>query len=113
MGIIVYSVVATLPDRSTLDAYIDWLQGGHIRGVLEGGAIRAQIHLLTEPVLQVETRYEFSDAESFARYERDFAPPLRTEGRQRFGTIPGVSFARSVAERIAEIAVPNEDRRES
>ncbi len=112
MGIIVYSVVATLPDRQTLDAYVDWLRGGHLQGVLAGGAMRAQIHRMIEPILQVETRYEFPDRASFDRYEHEFAPALRAEGRERFGSIPGVSFVRSMGERIADIPNANDGGRE-
>lgn len=112
MGTIVYSVIATLPDRQTLDDYVDWLQGGHLQGVLAGGAMRAQIHRMIEPTLQVETRYEFSDRQSFDRYEREFAPTLRAEGRKRFGKLPGVSFARSIAERIADVSNSNDGGRQ-
>lgn len=97
MGRIVYSVVATLPDPRMLDEYVAWLTGGHVDGVIEGGALSGEVVRLDGEGLRVESRYVFADRAAFERYEREFAPALRADGAARFGNA-GVVFERRVGE---------------
>jgi hypothetical protein len=94
---IAYTVTATLPDAPTADAYIEWLQDGHIDAVIAGGAHSAMVVRL-DPApaapIQVEVRYIFSTRENFDRYVQLHAPALRAEGLKRFGSTPGISFSR-------------------
>ena len=93
----IYAVIATLPDEETARAYRDWLTDGHVQAVLEGGATAAAVtrlhHDPGDPP-RIESRYVFASREAFEAYERDHAPALRADGAQRFGSRPGVSFAR-------------------
>ncbi len=102
MARIHYSVVAVLPDESTKARYLRWLREGHLRGVIAGGAELAHVLTVDGPEIRIQTRYEFSDREAFDRYEREFAPALRTDGKKRFGSIEDVRFERMVAEELAE-----------
>lgn len=89
-----YSVVATLPDEQSCEAYIDWLLSGHMRGVLGGGAITAEVvRLAPESPPRVEALYLFATKQDFDRYEREDAPALRADGAARFGSL-GVQFER-------------------
>ena len=102
MGRIHYSVVAVLPDVITHDRYLTWLREGHLQGVLDGGAVSAEILTLDASEIRIQTSYCFSDRDAFDRYEREFAPALRADGLKRFGATPGVRFERSVGEEITE-----------
>ena len=100
MSQIAYTVTATLPDRKVAQAYIQWLRDGHMQQVIDGGALTAQAFLLegAEPQVRVESRYIFPDRATFDAYERAAAPALRADGKQRFGSLPGVSFERRVGQ---------------
>ncbi len=98
MSALAYSVIATLPDEPTASRYVRWLEGGHVDGVVEGGAKSAMIVRITDPAdpIRVETRYIFANREVFETYERDHAPALRAEGLELFGPDSGVTFERRV-----------------
>ncbi|MFG0284377.1 MAG: DUF4286 family protein [Phycisphaerales bacterium JB039] len=100
MSQIAYTVTATLPDRATAEAYIQWLREGHMQQVIDGGALSGQAFLLEGdgPHVRVESRYIFPDREAFNAYERTTAPALRADGQRRFGQTPGVSFERRIGQ---------------
>jgi len=94
MPVLRYSVVATLPDEQACEAYIEWLLAGHSRGVLDGGAITAEVvRLAPDSPPRIESSYTFATEQDFARYEQDAAPALRADGAARFGSL-GVQFER-------------------
>lgn len=103
MGMIAYTVAATLPDDRVRDDYVAWLTGGHLAAVLVGGATSAQVVSIAEPVapITVEVRYMFPAKDALDRYLREFAPALRAEGLARFGSL--VTFRRSVGEIVANL----------
>jgi len=90
-----YSVFATLPDAQTAAEYIGWLEAGHLRAVILGGALDGAILVSPDSSTQVvESRYTFANLDAFKAYERDHAPALREEGLGLFGTRDGVRFER-------------------
>ncbi len=99
---ILYSVVATLPDEALAGEYMAWLAGGHVQGVIDGGAESGVVVRLDpesgEQGIRVMSQYVFGDRAAFDRYEREAAPALRADGLARFGaeTGKGVTFQRSV-----------------
>lgn len=97
MAKVSYCVTATLPDEATAGEYLDWLLGGHIEGVLVGGAERAEVVRLDGEPIRIESRYVFPSRQAMADYEAGPAIPLREDGKRRFGD-RGVSFERRVGE---------------
>lgn len=103
---ILYAVIATLPSEDVAREYLAWLEDGHVDKVIEGGAHSAMIVRLARraddglppDARQVMTEYIFATRELFDRYEQVFAPPLREDGRNRFGTSRGVSMSRMIGE---------------
>lgn len=102
---IAYAVIATLPDPKTAADYIAWLQDGHIDAVVNAGAKSAMIIRHDPPPTQthegpisIETRYIFPTRQVFQHYEQHHAPALREDGKQRFGSIQGVTFKRTLGE---------------
>jgi hypothetical protein len=102
MGAIAYSVTAELPDEPTRERYIQWLESGHVRGVVEAGALSGEVIRIDEPgePRRVVTRYIFADRSRLEVYLRDHAPALRADGLARFGPETGVAFSRSVGELV-------------
>ncbi len=100
MAEIAYTVSARCDSDATARQFVSWLVGGHIEGVIRGGATAAAVVMLNPgPEAQtVEVRYRFADRASFERYERESAPALRAEGLERFGEGSGIAFSRSVGE---------------
>jgi len=98
MGRIAYTVRATFPSSEMADEYVAWLVGGHIGGVVRGGAESGEVVRVSEPAepIVVEARYRFPDRAAFDRYEREHAPALRAEGRARFGPERGIVFERTI-----------------
>lgn len=98
MAAISYTVIATLPDTSTLTEYVSWLQQGHVAAVMAGGATRGQIVKIEQPPdpLLVEVRYEFPDRQRFETYLQTDAPGLRADGLEKFPPERGVKFERRV-----------------
>ncbi len=105
MHLLAYTVRATIPTEPLADRFVAWLEGGHLAGVLAGGANQAEILRLDPDSgaggVVVEVRYRFPSRESFERYERDFAPALRAEGVELFGPDTGIVMERSVGAIIA------------
>lgn len=99
---ICYQVTATLPDEPTAASYIQWLQGGHVQAVIDGGADRGVVVRLDQDSLgdapRVQTVYEFPTRAAYDRYVETAAPALREDGIKRFGNVAGVSFSRSLGE---------------
>lgn len=104
-----YSVTAHHPSERQARAYVAWLQGGHVRAVIAGGAESGTITLLDTPPgttnpaegsdpRSVEVRYIFPSRTALDRYLRDFAPALRSEGLARFGPETGTRFERTIGE---------------
>ncbi len=90
-----YIVRCELDDLALRAAFEEWLTSGHARDVCEAGALRADVLRLDGQPPRVEVRYLFASREAFAAYERDHAPRLRREGRERFPT--GVRMERVTA----------------
>ena len=97
---IAYTVTAALPDEQTARRFVDWLAGGHVQAVIEGGADAADIVEVAPSEGQkgrtVEVRYRFPTQQALERYDRELAPALRAEGREKFGPDTGVTMSRSV-----------------
>ncbi len=95
-----YTVIACLPDEQMCDEYVRWLVNGHIDAVVAGGAIRAEVVRIVDPLrpFRVESRYEFPDRDAFDHYVQQTAPALRTDGIRRFPPESGVTFERRVGE---------------
>jgi hypothetical protein len=91
-----YAVLTRADNDSVRDAYLRWLEDGHLAEVVEAGALSGEILRHDDPLL-VESVYWFASREAFADYERDHAPRLRAEGRERFPS--GLAFTRSTATR--------------
>ena len=100
MGKIVYSVTATMPAGDDGQTYIDWLVGGHIEGVLLGGAETGEVIRLDGAAVRIESRYVFPSRQAFATYEAGPAIALREDGKRRFGPEKGYSFERRVGESV-------------
>ena len=98
MARISYCVTASLPDEATALEYLDWLHGGHLDGVLLGGAETAEVVRLDGDGFRIETRYCFPSRDAFASYEAGPAVALREDGRARFGPERGIAFERRVGE---------------
>jgi hypothetical protein len=99
MGTFSYVVTAEFDTQELADEWVAWLVNGHLRDVLNGGALEASVVRRT-PMLY-EARYLFADAAAFAAYERDAAPSLRAEGLAKFPASRGVRMSRSSGEIIA------------
>lgn len=96
-----YTVTGEFDDAAVAAEWIAWLQHGHLDDVLEGGALEAELVQLSP--LKFEVRYRFASAESFAAYERDFAPKLRAEGLSRFPPSRGVRMARATGQILTSL----------
>ena len=83
-------------------AWLDWLENGHIQDVINGGAVSGEIIEMNvlESTLgcqrQFEIRYRFPDRTAFETYERESATGLREEGLAKFPLSSGLSYERSV-----------------
>lgn len=100
MAEIAYTVSARCGSPAVAREFVSWLVGGHLEGVLRGGASSAEVVVLDPPGegALVEVRYRFADRGAFERYEREAAPALRAEGAERFGPGSGISLSRTVGE---------------
>lgn len=98
MAAIAYTVVATLPTSQMRDAYISWLQQGHLDEVVAGGAESGAIVAIDEPglPLRVEARYVFRTRDAYDRYIQTVSPGLRAKGMALFPPESGVRFERTV-----------------
>lgn len=96
-----YMVIATLPSEAVAEEYVEWLLGGHVAAVAEGGATVGEVIRLDvedgDPP-RVMSRYEFASRGAFERYVREVAPALRAEGLEKFGPGRGVGYQRFVGE---------------
>lgn len=104
-----YAVTATCPDGETAARYLEWLTGGgHLRAVLDAGALDARAVRLDPPPnvpakpVRVVSVYTFQSREAFATYMRDRAPALRQDGLETFGD-SGIEFHREVGEILTEL----------
>lgn len=97
---VAYTVIATLPTTELAAEYVDWLRGGHVQAVMVGGALSAQVLMhdpaQERPFRKVEARYVFDSRAALDRYIGEFAPALRAEGLARWGSVPGITFERTV-----------------
>ena len=97
-----YSVTATLPDTATADRFGEWLAGGHIADVIEGGAESGRMIRLDDEDgrIRIETQYVFASRASYEAYCAGPAAVLRAEGVEKFGN-SGVAFERRTGEILA------------
>jgi Domain of unknown function (DUF4286) len=93
---VAYTVSARFEDHKTAKEWLQWLMDGHVAEVLATGAIAAEVVELDGPGPCFEVRYRFPTREVFERYEREFAPQLRTEGLRRFPSTKGIQYQRTV-----------------
>jgi hypothetical protein len=101
---IIYSVTATISDPLLAREYAAWLGGGHIQEVVRAGALSGELLEFEDDgsgCVRVQARYVFANREAFEAYVRDHAPRLRGEGLAKFGSRTEISFARTVAKRLA------------
>lgn len=98
MTAIAYTVTATLPTPQLRDAFVAWLENGHIDAVVAGGAESGSIVIIDEPAdpLRVEVRYIFRTRDAYERYVQTHAPGLRAQGLALFPPESGVRFERTV-----------------
>jgi len=99
-----YVVGVTFPDQATADRWLEWLRAGHVADVLAGGATFAQIMHHDGDAVVYEVTYSFPSREALDRYERDFAPRLREEGRRLFPPEQGIVYHRTVATILDEFS---------
>jgi hypothetical protein len=93
-----YTVEAHFADPAVAAEWIAWLRDGHLADVMLGGALDATVVRIDTPGeagVLCRVHYRFASRESFARYEREFAPALRAEGLERFPTSRGITYRRS------------------
>jgi hypothetical protein len=95
-----YTVSVTFPDAATAPKWLDWLRTGHIADVIAGGATSAEAFRIEGRENAYCVVYRFPDRATFERYERDFAPALRTEGQRLFPAASGIVYARELAESL-------------
>ena len=74
----------TKNDPSVIEKWLAWLHDPHIADVMKGGATGAEVVKLAGEVPTFEIRYQFSSQAEFAKYEAEFAPNLKSEGRALF-----------------------------
>ncbi len=88
MSTIAYTVIAETESEASMRAYVAWLIQGHIRDVIQAGALSGTVvrHDHTEgATFTAEARYVFGSREAFQRYEAGPAVALRAEGIALFG----------------------------
>ncbi|HWB18788.1 MAG TPA: DUF4286 family protein [Phycisphaerales bacterium] len=103
-GRVAYTVRAECADAQVAEEWIAWLRNGHLAEVLNGGALCADVVRLDGEKIVCEVRYVFASSESFAQYEKEFAPKLRAEGVRKFPPERGIIYARSVGNVEAQMA---------
>jgi len=103
---IAYIVTADFTDVAVAGEWVDWLKGGHIQEVLDGGATSCAVVRL-EPEdsapLRIEVRYRFPSMHDFTRYLKEYAPRLRGDAQARFPSSRGVTMTRRVGEVLFEL----------
>ncbi|HRP61902.1 MAG TPA: DUF4286 family protein [Phycisphaerales bacterium] len=101
-----YTVRCTFTTSDVAKEWIEWLRTEHLRDVCDAGARDAEVVVIdpsesSANTMTVEVRYHFVSREAFARYERDHAPRLRSEGLKRFPPERGLTYARTTGEVVA------------
>lgn len=97
---ILYAVTAEFPKAELAREYVDWLTGGHVQAVINGGASAARIVQMQAEAGAgpwIEVQYVFPSQAALDRYVRDCAPALRQEGVERFAR-RGVIFTRRIGQ---------------
>lgn len=80
-----------------IQPYLDWLTGGHIQEVIEGGALCGHAVLQTDPPAPiVVSRYRFPSIAAYETYVAQTAPRLRADGLARFGPQTGIAMERTL-----------------
>lgn len=88
---IVYEVRSRFATSELRARYLAWLMDGHVRAVVNAGALEGEVRLSGEVVV---SRYRFASRAAFSAYESGPAVALRAEGRALFPD--GVTMERSV-----------------
>lgn len=101
-----YAVLSKSEDETVRDAYLSWLEDGHLAEVVKAGALSGEILRHDDPLV-VEAVYWFASRAAFSDYERDHAPRLRAESRERFPS--GLAFTRSTATRVVRVTEVNDE----
>jgi hydroxyacylglutathione hydrolase len=105
MAELVYEVRSRFASPEVRARYLAWLKDGHVRAVLEGGALDGEVREELDGT--IVTRYRFASKAAFAAYEAGAAVPLRAEGKRLFSE--GVVMERSTCEiALAERRAPLE-----
>lgn len=98
MSKIAYTVKCTIADEEKAAVWLAWLRDRHMREVIAGGALAAELVRMDDPACSYEVRYIFPDRKAYDAYIRDHAPRLRAEGFKRFPPEDGFSYSRTVGE---------------
>ena len=88
MSTIAYTVIAETESEASIRAYVDLLTRGHIRDVIQCGAISGTVVRIDRAdgaPFAAEARYLFGSREDFQQYETGPAMALRAEGIALFG----------------------------
>ena len=92
-----YTVCCQISSDQNAKNWIKWLVEGHIQGVINGGAVKAElVELATEENYRsFEVRYEFASEKDFVTYQKDHAPALQEEGLKLFPPENGFKYSRT------------------
>ena len=74
----------TKGDQEVIERWLAWLREPHIADVMKGGATASEVVLMSGDPVTYEIRYQFASQADFEKYEAEFAPSLRDEGRSLF-----------------------------
>ena len=100
MSAVYYTVTATIANPAAdLQAYIDWLNSGHVAAVVATGALSGDVVLLdSEPgaSVEVESVYVFPSREALQAYFDGPAITLRKEGVELWIETQKVTFRRRI-----------------
>ena len=99
-----YTVTAEFDSLPLAQEWVEWLKGGHLQQVIDGGASSATlVRFDGGPGLRLAARYVFKDMPTFTAYENGAAIALRAEGAAKFPASRGVKMTRSLAEVLQSI----------
>ena len=86
-----YTITANIEHAEDVEAYVDWLENGHVQASKANGALSVEGSRLdpcdTSGITRIESSYVFPSRDSLQRYLEGPALVLRKEGMERFGHI--------------------------
>ena len=100
MSAVYYTVTATITNpEADLQAYVDWLNGGHVAAVVATGALSGDVVVLDSEhgtSTEVESVYVFPSREVLQAYFDGPAQILRKEGVELWIDTGKVTFKRRI-----------------